>query len=53
MMNYIKCLVLLLVVSGLFPSCAAHKKQVASLQSEIDAANQTLDKYGKSIKDYT
>jgi len=53
MIKYIKYFSLLLIVSGLFPSCAAHKKQVASLQTEIDAANQTLDKYGKTIKDYT
>lgn len=53
MMNYIKILVLLFMASGLFSSCAAHKKQVAAMQSEIDAANQTLDKYGMTIKDYT
>jgi len=53
MMNYIKYLLLLFIASSLFSSCAAHKKQVAALQTEIDAANQTLDKYGVTIKDYT
>lgn len=52
-MNYIKYFMLLFVAGGLFSSCASHKKQVAALQSEIDAANQTLDKYGMTIKDYT
>lgn len=53
MKNYINYSIFLLIVSGLFSSCAAHKKQVASMQADLDAANVTLDKYGKSINDYT
>ena len=53
MKNYINYSIFLLLVSGLFSGCAAHKKQVAALQSDLDAANVTLDKYGNTINDYT
>lgn len=53
MKNFFKYFGFLLLVGGLFSSCGAHKKQIAAMQSDLDTANVTLDKYGKTINDYT
>lgn len=37
----------------LLPSCGSLKNQIATLESDLASANSSLDKYGKSISDYT
>lgn len=53
MMIYVKYSLFLISLTLLLPSCASYKKQIASLQTDLDAANVSLDKYGMTVKDYT
>ncbi len=52
-MRIFKYLCFAIIIGSLFPSCAAKKKQIAALETELLAANETLDKYGQSINDYS
>jgi len=52
-MRIFRYLCFAIIVCALLPSCAAKKKQIAALETELLTANETLDKYGKSINDYS
>lgn len=51
-MRLLKYLCFAVIIAGL-PSCAANKKKIASLETELSSANETLGKYGKTINEYS
>lgn len=53
MNQYIKFCLFFLIGTVLLPSCGSLKNQIATLETDLASANTTLDKYGKSISDYT
>jgi len=51
-MRLLKYLCFAVIIGGL-SSCAANKKKIATLETELVSANETLDKYGNTINEYS